>query len=126
MHADASTLPYLSPSEWQIFYVLSRRGSEITLRALGSELAELDPDFDLSYSSLHTLVGRLIEKGYVDSRSTGSGVTSTRLFWPLVAFDAALRRHTERFFSQFLFDDPRHLKTVRKLVDERLSALKKS
>jgi predicted transcriptional regulator len=126
MPAPQPNLPYLAPSEWQIFYAVAKRGGEITLRELGMELTRLDPDFALAYSSLHTLVNRLIEKGYLDSRSTGSGLTSTRLFWPIVPFDVTLRRHAERFLDQFVFDDPRDLKTVRKVLDERLAALPRS
>ena len=117
-----TNLPYLAPSEWQIFRALAKRGGEITLRELGTELARLHPDFALAYSSLHTLVNRLIEKGYLESCSTGSGVTNTRLYWPVVDFEAALERHVGRFLDQVVFDDPHDLATARKVLDARFAS----
>lgn len=124
MPNDPRRLTHLAPSEWQIFHAIAKHGDQITLRELGTRLANLDPGFSLAYSSLHTLVNRLIEKGYVESRSTGSGVTNTRLYWPVVPYEAALERHVERFLDQFVFDDPRDLEAVRDAVDGRLAELR--
>jgi predicted transcriptional regulator len=124
MPAAKRPLLHLAPSEWQIYYAIAKHGAEITLRELGQELTRLDPDYALAYASLHTLVHRLIDKGYVESRSTGSGLTHTKLFWSVVPFEQALRRHVERFLDQFVFGDPGDLKTVRQVVDERRAALR--
>ena len=60
--------PELSPSEWEVMKVLWEKGSI----AFGEIYAEISPGKDWAYSTVKTLVRRMVEKGWLDYRRVGS------------------------------------------------------
>lgn len=113
-------LPFLPPSEFRIFAVLCKR-HPLTIREIGQELARRDPDFRQGYTTLATLLQRLVKKGYVVQESSGS---APYLFRPRVPFDAALRRHIERFLDDFVVSEPVELRAVLEMVMDRLAPMR--
>lgn len=118
MHALDETLdlPFLPPSEFRIFSVLCKR-HPLTIREIGQELARRDPDFQQGYTTLATLLQRLIRKGYVVQEDLGP---APHLFRPSVPFDVALRRHIQRFLDDFVSSEPVELRAVVEMVMDRL------
>ena len=104
----------LSPSEWKVFWVLSKR-NPLTMAEISQELARHDPDFSLNDNTVRTFVKRLEQKGYLKSESAG------RLSYrPSVPFEAALRFHVDRFLEQFALGGREDLEVIRQVVEERL------
>jgi predicted transcriptional regulator len=104
----------LSPSEWKVFWVLSKR-NPLTMAEISQELARHDPDFSLNDNTVRTFVKRLEQKGYLKSESAG------RLSYrPSVPFELALRFHVDRFLEQFALGGREDLEVIRQVVEERL------
>ena len=114
-----SDLPYLAPSEWQVFYVLSKRGP-LTIQEIGRELVGMNPDFKAGYTTLLSYAQRLIRKGYVHQKRL-AGPTTAHTYSAVVPFNFALRRQIERFFAEFIFDDPESLRTLRQLAEDHVA-----
>ncbi len=117
METSSPDFPYLAPSEFRIFSLLSKRGP-LTIRDIGTQLARLDPEFRQGASSIGTLLQRLIQKGYVEQR--GEEATARR-FGAIYPYDQALRRHIERFFHDLMLDGPDDLRTLIEMALERLA-----
>lgn len=80
----AKTIPDLAKSEWKLMDALWRQG-----RATASELQTLlEPDQGWAYSTVKTMLDRLVEKGYVKSRRDGNVYE----YSPRVKRDAAVSR----------------------------------
>ncbi|HEX9944276.1 MAG TPA: BlaI/MecI/CopY family transcriptional regulator [Thermoanaerobaculia bacterium] len=120
MTADpqVAPLPYLAPSEWQIFCLLSKR-SPLTVRDLGAELRRRQSP--RQHTTILTFVQRLVRKGYVAQRPAG-GATTANLYYAVVPFELALRLHVERFLAELVLDDPEDLRLLRRILDEHLAA----
>jgi predicted transcriptional regulator len=110
-------LPYLAPSEWQVFFVLSKRGP-MTINEIGAELVRIQPDFAVAYTTILTYVQRLIRKGYVQQKRL-PGPTTAHTYSTCVPYDFALSRQVARFLAEYTFGDPESLGTVRRIVDEQ-------
>lgn len=106
----------LSPSEWKVFWVLSKR-NPLTMAEISQELARHDPDFSLNDNTVRTFVKRLEQKGYLKSES--AGLLSYR---PSVPFEVALRFHVDRFLEQFALGGREDLEVMRQVVEECLKA----
>jgi len=113
-------LPYLAPSEWQVFYVLSKRGP-LTIRDIGAELVRMKPDFEAGYTTILSYVQRLVRKGYVRQQRL-PGSTTAHLYRTKVPFEFALSRQVERFLAEFIFDDAENLDTLRRIVEDHVLA----
>lgn len=114
-------LPYLSPSEWRIFLVLSVR-NPLTVKEIGLELSRRNPDFRQGISTLSTLLQRLIASGYV--RKMMPPDTSTAIqYEPLVPLEPAFRRHAERFISDFTQLRRDQLESLLQAVTDHLGEL---
>ena len=113
--------PYLAPSEFRIYSLLSKRGP-LTIRDIGTQLARLDPGFSQGPSTLGTLLQRLIQKGYVEQR--GEEATA-RLFRSIYPYDLALRRHVERFFQDLTLDGADDFRLLIEMALARMAPSKK-
>ena len=107
--------PFLSPSEFRVFLVLSLR-HPLTVREISQELARRDPGFHQAYTTLATVLHRLTKKGYVAQEAEGS---SAYLFHPTVDLHAVLRTHVQRFLEDHLLQEPAELRVVLETVASR-------
>ena len=119
--ADLTDLPYLPPSEWRIFLVLSMK-NPMTVREIGLELSRHNPDFRQGISSLPTLLHRLVTNGYVRKTVPPDSSTSI-LYEPLVPLEPVFRRHAERFISDFTQLRREQLELLLQIVTDRLAKL---
>jgi predicted transcriptional regulator len=110
----------LSPSEWKVFWILSRR-HPLTIAEIGLELSRQDPGVTLADNTVRTFVKRLQKKGYLAEDS--SSPRDLMAFRPSVPFEVALRFHVDRFLDQFALGGRGDLETLRRVVEERLTAL---
>lgn len=110
----------LSPSEWRIFYLLSRTGP-LEVRGILAEIERQQPGCSPAYTTILTLAQRLVSKGYVTQRPTGAGGTA-HLFTPQVPFETALVLHVERFLADTTFYNPTDLQAVRAIIDQHLAS----
>ena len=124
MKADDDTMPaglaFLSPAEFRIFSLLSRRGP-FRIGEIKVHLGRLHPEFRQGYNTIGTLLKRLIQKGYVEQRDEGQ---TAHLFYSIVPYDRALSWHVERFLDSFLITSRADLRTMLDLVADRLTAAK--
>lgn len=104
----------LSPSEWKVFWILSKR-HPLTIAEISQELSRLDPGFPLNDNTVRTFVKRLQSKGYLKEEK-GSPLLSFR---PAVPFKEALRFHANRFLDQFALGGDGDLETLRQVIEER-------
>ncbi len=109
-------LPFLSPSEWRIFLVLSIR-SPLSVKELLAELCRCDAGFRQGISTLSTLLQRLIANGYVERTMD----RRTIVYRPTVAMEPALRRHAERFLTSFTQGRREQLEILLDLITSHLS-----
>lgn len=105
---------FLAPSEFRVFLILSRR-HPLTVREISQELTLRHPDTHQAYTTLATLVHRLVKKGYVAQEGS-----SPHQYRPTVDFDAALRAHVEHFLDELALGDPAELRVVLETVTGRL------
>lgn len=118
---DWSELPYLSPSEWSIFLVLSCK-HPLSVKEIGQELSRVDDDFQKSISTLTTLLQRLMARGYV--RKVPPRASSTPILYePIVPLEPAFRSHAERFISSFTQLRREQLGLLLEVVQDRLEEL---
>ncbi len=110
--------PYLAPSEFRIFFVLSLR-NPLTIREIGHDLAHRYPDFRQGYSTLATILQRLISKGYVSQGEPGS--TTAFLFHPTLPLDDVVRSHVEHFLDDHLLVEPAEIRTVVEVAAGKLT-----
>jgi predicted transcriptional regulator len=112
----------LSPGEWQIFYMVSKRGP-LTIRQLVTEITSDRKEADRRYTTMLTLAQRLVKKGYLSltpPRGATRGRTSAATYTATVAYEEALQRHAERFLSQYALGTPDDLQRIRNLLDQHL------
>jgi predicted transcriptional regulator len=118
----------LSPSEWKVFQILSRR-HPLTVAEIAQELAREDSEFSLNISTVKTFAERLHRKGYlrreVGPTPPGRG-REPFTYRPAVPFEDALKLHLHRFLDQFASGGDHDLKIVQQVIEERRSALKPS
>jgi len=103
----------LAPSEWKIFWLLSKR-NPLNVAEISRELGRHDPDFSLSENTIRTYVKRLEQKGYLSG-----GAATDFSYRPSVPFEVALRFHVDRFLEQFALGGRENLEIVRQVVEER-------
>lgn len=108
--------PYLAPSEWRIFYVLSQGRSPMTIREIGVELIHLYPDQKQAYNTIATIITRMITKGYIREESG----PSARSYQTTSPFDDALRQHFEHYLSEHLLDQPEEIGTLLEVLSRKL------
>ena len=113
-----SELPFLSPAEWRIFSLVSKKGP-ITVRQLVAEL-EASSEPSRSYTTILTLAQRLAAKEYLvpSERATAHGPGSAITYSASVPYVEALRRHAERFLSQYALGDPEDLSIITEVLDQ--------
>jgi predicted transcriptional regulator len=118
---SVSELPFLSPAEWQIYALLSKKGP-LTVRQLVAELSATDAPIR-SYTTVFTLAQRLASKGYLYQmpKAAEHGPGSAITFRPSFPYEEAFRRHAERFLAQYAFGDPADLHHLRQLIDLHLA-----
>lgn len=116
----ASELPFLSPAEWSVFSLVSKRGP-LTVRQLLSEF-ETTSEASRSYTTVVTLAQRVATKGYLSQseKAAPSGPASAITFSSCIPYADALRRHAERFLDQYASVDPDDLRLVREAIDQRI------
>jgi len=116
----SSDPPFLSPAEWLVFSLLSKKGP-LTVRQIVAEL-ETAAEAARSYTTILTLAHRLTAKGYLSQsdRAAAHGPASVITYSPSVPYADALRRHTERFLAQYALSNPDDLFLVREVVDQLL------
>lgn len=114
----SSEFPFLSPTEWRLFSLLSQRGP-LTVRQLVAEL-ETFSEPTRSYTTVLTLAQRLTAKGYLvpSEKAASHGPASAITYSPSVPYAEALRRHTERFLAHYA-GDPGDLLIVSEVIDQR-------
>ena len=106
----------LSPSEWKVFWVLSKR-HPLTIAEIGQELSRLDPELKLNDNTVRTFVKRLQSKGYLEEEAASALLS----FRPAVPFELALRFHVHRFVDQFALGGKGDLEILRQVLEERLT-----
>lgn len=116
----SSELPYLSPAEWRVFSLLSKKGP-LTVRQLVAEL-ETIPEATRSYTTILTLAQRLTAKGYLaqSEKAASHGPASAITYSPSVPYAEALRRHAERFLAQYVLGDSDDLLLVSEVIEQHL------
>lgn len=119
--SQESELPFLSPAEWRIFALLSKKGP-LTVRQLVAELAAVDFS-SRSYTTILTLAQRLVAKGYLSEgpKAAPRGPSSAITYSAAVPYPEALRYHVERFLAQYT-SDPDDLLCLRQVVDQHLAS----
>src|SRR5262245_19258077 len=112
-----SEIPFLSPAEWRVFSILSQKGP-MTVRQLVEEL-ETSPEVARSYTTILTLTQRLPAKGdrTQSERAASHGPASTITYSSSVSYVEALRRHAERFLTQFALNGPEDLSIIGEVID---------
>jgi len=118
----------LSPSEWKVFHLLSRR-HPLTVAELAQELAREDSEFSLNISTVKTYAERLHRKGYLHRDLGPSRPGRGRepfAYRPAVPLEEALRLHIHRFLDQFASGGDSELEIAHRVVKERRAALKSS
>ncbi len=116
---DSPALPFLSPSEWRIFLVLSMT-SPLSVKEISEELSRRHTDFHQGISTLSTLLQRLMANGYVSRTRGPSGMI---VYEPLVPLEPAWRRHAERFLDDFTQRRREPLELLLQVVKEHLEEL---
>lgn len=111
-------LPFLSSSEWRIFYLLSKKGP-LSIKALVAELAHQRTGSSVAYTTILTHAQRLVGKGYLTQHPTG-GSSTANIYASRVPFDPTFRRHVERFLADFAFDNPDELESILQMINQRL------
>jgi predicted transcriptional regulator len=106
----------LSPSEWKVFWVLSRR-HPVTTAEVALELSRQEPEVSLSDNTVRTFLKRLQNKGYLTAEPTSG---RELLYRPSVPFEVALRFHVDRFLDQFTLGGRADLEVLRQMVEQRL------
>lgn len=117
LQPDSKELPYLSPSEWRIFLVLSMQ-SPLSVKQISEELSRRHPDFGQGISTLSTLLQRLMANRYVVRGRSDTGVI---VYKPIVALEPALQRHAERFLDDFTQHRRPVLESLLRIVKEALA-----
>jgi predicted transcriptional regulator len=115
MPETTEELPLVAPTEWRVLYCLYLRG-RASIKDIGLDLSSVGFPAS-SYSTLQTFVTRLIRKGYVRSEPNTASDT-TYVYVPVVSYETALRREADRFFANYLFDDPRGVVVLQEALDE--------
>lgn len=115
-------LPYLSPAEWQVFFVLSKKGP-LTVRQLVADFEE-NSGAGRCYTTIMTLAQRLAAKGYltVSDKAAPSGPASAITFSAHLPYRDALRRHAERFLAQYTLGDSDDLLLVSEVIGRLLTS----
>lgn len=115
------TLKVLSAAEWRVFSVLSRQGP-MRVKDILPELA--DSSGTPAYTTVLTLLQRMVVKGYVKGESCRSrgrmdflGSPAT-VYATCVSYEKALRLIVAHFLDSF---HPWDLDALKRIVDERLS-----
>jgi predicted transcriptional regulator len=114
---DTDQKPFVAPSEWLILSFVLKRG-EATISEIGQHLAAAG-DASRSYTTLLSYLQRLEAKGFVQHRRASTS-TTTFVYYPHpgVTFEGLLRREVERFFEDYIFDDPKALDVVEQVLNE--------
>ncbi len=115
-------LPFLSPAEWRVFSLLSKKGP-LTVRQLVAEF-EATSEEARSYTTILTLAQRLAAKGYLaqSEKAAPHGPASAITYSPSVPYPDALRRHAERFLAQYALGYPDDLLLVSEVIDRNLAS----
>lgn len=111
----------LAPSEWRVFFLLSRR-QPMTVAEIAQELARLDPELARSYNTVKTFAERLCRKGYLrrEPQPVTSGAGREAFAYSLaVPFEEALKLHVHRFLDQFALGGKADLDVIRRALVER-------
>lgn len=102
----------LSPSEWRIMQVCWRLG-RTTVRDILLALADRPPA--MSYTTVHMLLTRMTEKGYLElEQDRGSNVYS-----PAVDREGIVRLAAEDFVDNILAGEPANLVILSAVLAER-------
>jgi len=120
--APIPELPFLSPAEWSVFSLLSKKGP-LTVRQLVSEL-EASSEAPRSYTTVLTLAQRVAAKGYLhqSEKAAPHGPASAITYSSCVSYADTLKRHAERFLDQYALGDPEDLLLVREIIDQHLGS----
>jgi len=110
----------LSPSEWKVFWVLSKR-HPLTSAQVVQELSWLGSDLSLDEETVGTFLKRLQSKGYL---TTAPAAWRGEFLYDLaVSYEVALRLHVHRFLDQFAPGGTADLEIVRQVIEECLGVL---
>ena len=125
--------PDLSRRERQVMDVIYRRGGA-TAREVWEELAEAP-----SYSTVRTILGVLVEKNQLTSRSAGRALHYTPVRARSTAAKGALRRLVDTFFEGSVEDavlglidldarklDPEQVERLREAIEKTRKEIRKS
>lgn len=111
----------LTPSEWRVFFLLSRR-QPMTVAEIAQELARLDPELARSYNTVKTFTERICGKGYLrrEPQPVTSGAGREAFAYSLaVPFEDALKFHVHRFLDQYALGGKPDLDVIRRALVER-------
>jgi predicted transcriptional regulator len=121
MNRHGQPEPTLAPSEWRVFFLLSRR-QPMTVAEIAQELARLDPELARSYNTVKTFAERLCRKGYLrrEPQPVTSGAGREAFAYSLaVPFEDALKLHVHRFLDQFALGGKADLDVIRRALVDR-------
>ena len=121
MNRPSDSQESLSPGEWRVFFLLSRR-QPMTVAEIAQELTRLDPELARSYNTVKTFAERLCRKGYLrrEPQPVTSGAGREAFAYSLaVPFEDALRLHVHRFLDQFALGGKADLDVIRRTLADR-------
>ncbi len=116
----AKELPALAPAEWALMEALWERGRATA----GALQADLQSTRDWAYSTVKTILDRLVEKGYVKSRRVGNVYEFTPRVRRGAAVDRTLDDLTERVLDGSVAPLIQHLVERRGLSNDEVRDLR--
>lgn len=116
----AKDLPALAPAEWALMEALWERGRATA----GALQADLQSTRDWAYSTVKTILDRLVDKGYVKSRRVGNVYEYTPRIRRGAAVDRTLDDLTERVLDGSVAPLIQHLVERRGLSHDEVRDLR--
>lgn len=114
-------LPALAKAEWALMEALWTRGRATA----GAIQADLQPTRNWAYSTVKTILDRLVEKGYVKSRRVGNVYEYTPKFRRGAIVAQTLEELTDRVLSGSVTPLFQHLVERRGLTTDEVRELRK-
>ena len=106
----------LSPSEWRVMQVCWRL-KRTTIRDILLELSDHPPA--MSYTTVHMLLTRMVEKGYLELEQD----RGNNFYTPIVDRSAIVRAAAEDFVDHTLARDPANLEILEEVLEDRKAGL---
>ncbi len=117
--SDSIQLPHLSPSEWQIYLVLSLSSQPLSVREIGIALATQNPDLNRGSNVISALLVRLTGSGYVRQ----AAAATPPAYEAAAPLEPAFRRHAERFITDLTQLRKEQIELLVRIAEEQLQSL---